>query len=155
MGHASSRLARHDPFCHLYLRTIMMVIVLVSTTSFIILLLFSLPSCLHLHVTPFSVEGAGVDASSPYSFDTSPDTDSHSGYCTSTRTFHILHAPSSDVPFISMPLPYSSTPTCCPCPWLQSRVDRRSSTRVRGESVILLAFLRACRRGGHGGICYA
>jgi hypothetical protein len=33
--------------------------------------------------------------------------------------------------------------------------NRRSSTRVRGESVMLLAFLRVCRRGGHGGACHA
>ncbi|PWZ13632.1 hypothetical protein Zm00014a_005040 [Zea mays] len=39
-----------------------------------------------------------------YSSYTSPDTDSHSGYCTSTRTFHIMRAPSflpsSDVLFV-------------------------------------------------------
>jgi hypothetical protein len=50
--------------------------------------------------TPFSAEGV---ASSPYSSDTSPDTDSRSGYCTSTRTFHIMRTPSFssslDVPF--------------------------------------------------------
>jgi hypothetical protein len=54
--------------------------------------------------TPFSTEGVGAGASSPYSFDTSPDTDSRSGYCTSTRTFHIIRAssfsPLSDVPFV-------------------------------------------------------
>jgi hypothetical protein len=92
MGRASGRLARHDPFGHLYLRTIMMIIVSVATTSFAILLLFSLPSCLHLRATPFSTEGVGAGVSSPYSSDTSPDTDSRSGYCTSTRTFHIMHA---------------------------------------------------------------
>ena len=104
MGRASGRLARHDPFGHLYLRTIMMVLASVATTSFAILLLFSLPSCLHLRATPFSAEGVGACASSPYSSDTSPDTDSRSGYCTSTRTFHIMRAPSfspsSDVPFV-------------------------------------------------------
>jgi hypothetical protein len=82
----------------------MMVLVSVATTSFAILLLFSLPSCLHLRATPFSAEGVGADASSPYSSDTSPDTDSHSGYCTSTMTFHIMRAPSfspsSDVPSV-------------------------------------------------------
>jgi hypothetical protein len=82
----------------------MMVIASVATTSFTILLLFSLPSCVHLRATPFSVEGVGAGASSPYSFDTSPETDSRSGYCTSTRTFHIIRAPSflpsSDVPFV-------------------------------------------------------
>jgi hypothetical protein len=81
-----------------------MVLVLVAATSFAILLLFSLPSCLCLHVTPFSVEGVGAGASSSYSSDTSSDTDPRSGYCTSTRTFHSMHAPSlsplSDVPFV-------------------------------------------------------
>jgi hypothetical protein len=104
MGRASDRLARHDPFGHLYLRMIMMILASVITIPFDILLLFSLPSCLHLRATPFSAEGVGVDASSPYLSDTSPDTNSRSGYCTSTRTFHIMRAPSfspsSDVPFI-------------------------------------------------------
>jgi hypothetical protein len=104
MGHASSRLARHDPFGHLYLRTIMMVLASVATTSFVILLIFSLPSCLHLRATPFSAEGVRACASFPYSSDTSSDTNSRSGYCTSTRTFHIMRAPSFspslDVPFI-------------------------------------------------------
>jgi hypothetical protein len=104
MGRASGRLARHDPFGHLYLRTILMVLASFATTSFAILLIFSLPSCLHLCATLFSAEGVGADASFPYSSDISPDTDLRSGYCTSTRTFHILHAPSfspsSDVLFV-------------------------------------------------------
>jgi hypothetical protein len=82
----------------------MMVIALVVTTSFTILLLFSLPSCLHLRTTPFSAEGVRAGASSPYLSNTSPDTDSRSGYCMSTRTFHIMPAPSfspsSDVLFV-------------------------------------------------------
>jgi hypothetical protein len=81
----------------------MMVLASVATTSFAILLLFSLPSSLHLCSTPFSVEGVGACTSSLYSSDTSPDTDSRSGYCTSTRTFYIMRAPSfssSDVPFV-------------------------------------------------------
>jgi hypothetical protein len=94
MGRASNRLARHDPFGHLYLHTIMMVLNSVATTSFDILLLFSLPSCLHLRATPFSAEGVGACTSSPYSSNTSPDTDSRSGYCTSKRTFHIMRTPS-------------------------------------------------------------
>jgi hypothetical protein len=104
MYRASGRLAKHDPFGYLYLRMIIMVLASVATTSFVILLLFSLPSCLHLCATPFSAEGIGAGVSSPYSSDTSPDTDSRSGYCMSTRTFHIMRAPSfsssSDVPFI-------------------------------------------------------
>ena len=81
----------------------MMVLDSIVATSFAILLLFSLPSCLRLRVTPFSVEGVGACASSPYSSDTSPDTDPRSGYCTPTRTFHSMRAPSfsssSDVSF--------------------------------------------------------
>jgi hypothetical protein len=104
MGRASGRLTRHGPFGNLYLRTIMMVLASVVSTSFIILLLFSLPSCLHLRATPFSTKGVGAGASSPYSADTSPDTDSRSGYCTSTTTFQIMRvpsfSPSSDVLFI-------------------------------------------------------
>jgi hypothetical protein len=104
MGRVSGRLARHDPFGHLYLRIIIMILTSVVTTSFVILLLFSLPSCLHLRATPFSAEGVGADASSPYSSDTNPDIDSRSGYCTSTTTFHIMRAPSfspsSNVPFV-------------------------------------------------------
>jgi hypothetical protein len=75
-----------------------MVLVSVATTSFTILLLFSLPSCLHLRTTIFSTEGVGAGASSP------PDTYSRSGYCMSTRTFHIMRAPSfspsSDITFV-------------------------------------------------------
>jgi hypothetical protein len=37
-----------------------MVLASVATTSFDILLLFSLPSCLHLRATPFSAEGVGA-----------------------------------------------------------------------------------------------
>ena len=81
-----------------------MVLASVATTLFIILLLFSLPSCLHLRATPFSAEGVGACASSPYSSDTSHSTDSCSGYCMSTRTFHIMRvpsfSPSSNVPFV-------------------------------------------------------
>jgi hypothetical protein len=65
---------------------------------------FSLLSCIHLCVTPFSVEGVGTCVSSPYSSDTSPDTDSRSGYCTPMMMFHIMCAPSfllsSDVLFV-------------------------------------------------------
>ena len=82
----------------------MMVLASVVTTSFAILLNFSLPSCLHLCATPFSAKGVGACASSPYSLDTIPNTDLRSGYCTSTRMFHIMSAPSfspsSDAPFV-------------------------------------------------------
>jgi hypothetical protein len=55
----------------------------------------------------------------------------------------------------SRPSPYSSSITCCVRPWSQPRADRRSSTWVRGESVLLLAFLHVCHRGGYGGTCHA
>jgi hypothetical protein len=76
----------------------------VVATSFAILLLFSPPSCLRLCATPFSAEGMGAGASSPYSSNISPDTDPRNGYCTSTRMFHSMRAPSFspslDVPFV-------------------------------------------------------
>jgi hypothetical protein len=72
----------------------MMVLASVAITSFVILLLFSLPSCLHLGANPFSAEDVGAGASFPYSSDTCPDIDSHSGYCTFTRMFHIIRTPS-------------------------------------------------------------
>jgi hypothetical protein len=54
----------------------------------------------------------------------------------------------------SRPSSCSSSPSCCPRQRLQPRADRRSSTRVRGESVMLLAFLHAFHRGGHDGACH-
>jgi hypothetical protein len=120
MGRASGRLAKHGLFGHLYIRTIMMVLASVATVSFAILLLFSLPSCLHLRATPFSAVGVGACACSPYSSDTSPNNDSRSGYCTSTRTFHIMRAPSflssSDDPFIFQAFALFFLPNLLPPP---------------------------------------
>jgi hypothetical protein len=120
MGRASNWLARHGSFGHLYLCTIMIVLTSVATISFAILLLFSLPSCLHLRATSFSAEGVGACASSPYSSDTNPNTDSRSGYCTSTRTFHIMCAPSfsplSDAPFVFPAFAMFFLPNLLPLP---------------------------------------
>jgi hypothetical protein len=120
MGRASGQLARHGPFSHLYFHTIMMVLALVVATSFSIQLLFSLLSCLCLRATPFSAEGVGACASSPYSFDTSPKTDLRSGYCTFTRTFHSLRtpslSPSSDVPFVFLTFTLFFLPNLLPLP---------------------------------------
>jgi hypothetical protein len=120
MGRASGRLARHGPFGYLYLHTIMMALASFATTSFTIVLLFSLPSCLHLRATPFSAEGVGACAPPPYSSDTSHDTDSRSGYCTSTRTFHIMRAPSfspsSDVSFVFLAFALFFLPNLLPPP---------------------------------------
>jgi hypothetical protein len=97
---------------------------------------------------PFSVEGVGAGASSPYSSDTSPNTDPRSGYCTSTRVFHSMHAPSSspssDIPFVFLAFALFFLPNLLPCPRSQSRADRRSSTRVRASrSCSWIFFVRA------------
>jgi hypothetical protein len=159
MGDASGRPARRGPFGHLYVRTIMVVLASVVATSFAILLLFSLPSCLCLCATPFLVEGVGAGISFPYSSNTNPKTDPRCGYCTSTRTFRSMRAPSfspsSDVSFVFPAFALFFLPNLLPRQRSQPRADRRSSTRVRGESVLLLAFLRVCRRGGHNGAYHA
>jgi hypothetical protein len=115
-----------------------MVLASVATASFVILLLFSLPSCLHLHstpfsaegglhlhATPFSAEGVGAGASSPYSSDTNPDIDLRSVYCTSTRTFDImrtpLFSPSSDVPFVFLAFALFFLPNLLPMVTAASR----------------------------------
>jgi hypothetical protein len=127
----------------------MMVLASIVATSFVLLLLFSLPSCLCLRATPFSAEGMGVGASSPYSSNTSPDTDSRSGYCTSTRTFHSMRTPSfplsSDVPFVFSAFALFFLPNLLPHPRLQPQANQCFSTWVRGESVLLLSFLHECR----------
>jgi hypothetical protein len=142
----------------IHLRTIMMVLVSVAATSFAILLHFSLPSCLCLCATPFLAEGVGADVSFPYSSDSSPDTDPVAigrprGRFTACAHHRFCRRQTSRSS--SRPSPYSSSPICCPRPRSQLWANRHSSTRVRGESVLLLAFLCACRRGGHGGACHA
>jgi hypothetical protein len=128
----------------------MMVLALVVAISFVILLIFSLPSCLRIRFTPFSAEGVGADASSLYSSDTSRHTDPRSGCCTST-TFQSMRAPSfspsSDVSFVFPVSSCSFSPTYFSRLRSQSRANRHSLTRVRGETVLLLAFLSACCRG--------
>jgi hypothetical protein len=51
MGRALGRPTIHSLFGHLYIRTIIMVLASVAATSFTILLIFSLPSCLLLRAT--------------------------------------------------------------------------------------------------------
>jgi hypothetical protein len=142
MGRASGRLARHGPFDHLYLHTITMVLASVATTSFVILLLFSLSSCLHLRATSCSTEGVGACSSSPYSSDTSPDIDSAVAIARPRGRFtsyaHHRFRRRRTSRSSSRPSPCSYSPTCCPRS--QPRTDRCSSTRVRGESVMLLTF---------------
>jgi hypothetical protein len=94
-------------------------------------------------------------ASSLYSSDTSPDTVAiaHPLGCFTSCVHHCFRRHRTSC-LSSQPSPCSSSPTFCPRPWSQPRADRRSSTQVRRESVMLLAFLFACRRGGHGGACH-
>jgi hypothetical protein len=117
----------------------MMVLALVATTLFAILFLFSLLSCLHLRATSFLTEGVGASASSPYSSDTSPDTDSRSGYCTSMRTFHIMRATSflssSDVLFVFPAFVRFFHPNLLPRPRFESRADRCTHEIRAGSSL--------------------
>jgi hypothetical protein len=86
---------------------------------------------------PILDKGVGADASSSYSSDTSSDTDPRSGYCTSTRTFPSMGAPSfspsSDVPFVFPTFALFFHHKLLPRPWSQPRADRPSSTRVRAS----------------------
>jgi hypothetical protein len=116
----------------------MMVLASVVTTSFAILLLFSLPSCLHLHAT-----------SSLYLSDTSLDTDSCSGYCTSTMMFHIMHAPScsplSDIPFVLPAFALFFIPNLLPPPTIEAASRSCSwpfSMRAVEEDMVTPATLR-------------
>jgi hypothetical protein len=119
----------------------------------------SLPSCLHLRATPFLTEGVGAGASSPYSSDTSPDTDPRSGYCTSTRTIHSMRAPSfspsSDVPFVFLAFALFFLPNLLPPPTVAAASRPTLVDAGTGESILLLGFLHAYHRGGHGGACHA
>jgi hypothetical protein len=143
--------ARHDPFGHLYLRTIMIVLASVTATSFAFLHLFSLPSCLRLCATPFSPDGMGAGASSPYLSDTSPDIDLRSGYCMSTRTFHSMCAPSfspsPDVPFVFPAFALFFIPNLLPPPTVAAVSRPTLVDKGTSESILLLVFLCVCRRG--------
>jgi hypothetical protein len=108
---------------------------------------------------PFSAEGVGAGASSPYSSDTSPDTDPRNGYCTSMRVFHSMHAPSfspsSDVPFVFSAFALFFLPNLLPLPTVTAASRPMLVNADTSETVLLLAFLHVCRRGGHDGSCHA
>jgi hypothetical protein len=137
MGRTLDQLARHDPFGYLYLHTIMMVLVSVAATSFVILFIFSLPSCLRLRAT-HSRQRAWEQAPPPHIRPTPAPTPTRAvaiarprgcfTACTHHRFCHRRMSSSS-----SRPSPYSSSPTCCPCLRSQPRADRCSSTRVRAS----------------------
>jgi hypothetical protein len=106
MGRASGQLVRHDSFGHLYLHTIMMVLASVATILFVILLFLSLLMPLPLHHPILSRGHRSIRLLSVF-VRHQPDTDSRSGYCTSTRTFHIMRAPSFS-PIVGCPVRLSS-----------------------------------------------
>jgi hypothetical protein len=117
------------------LHELRVVLASVAATLSAILFLFSLLSC--PRATPFSTEDVGTGTSSPYLSDTSLDIDPRSGYCTSTRTFHSMHAlsfsPSSDILFVVPVFALFFLPNLLPHPRSQPRADRRSSTWVRAN----------------------
>jgi hypothetical protein len=126
----------------------MMVLASVVVTSFVILLLFSLPSCLRLHPT-HSRQRAWKQAPPPRIRPTPASTPTHTVAiarprgCFTACTHHRFRRRRTSRSS-SGPSPFSSSPTCCPCPRSQPRADRRSSTRVRASrSCSWLFFVRA------------
>ena len=95
----------------------------------------------------------------PYLSDTSPNTDPRSGYCTSMRTFHNMLAPSfspsSDAPFIFPAFALFFLPNLLHPPMIVATSRPTLVDAGTVESVLLLAYLRPCRRGGHSGACHA
>jgi hypothetical protein len=138
MGRASGRPATHGLFGHIYIRMIMMVPALVATTSFAILLLFSLPSCLHLRTHPILSKGHGSRRLL---------TDPRSGYCTSTRTFHSMRAPSfspsSNVSFVLLAFALFFLPNLLPSPTIAA-ASRPTLVDMGTKQVGLAPGLSSC-----------
>jgi hypothetical protein len=114
-----------------------MVLASVVATSFVILLLFSPPSCLHLCAT-HSRQRAWEQVPPPRIRLTPAPTPTRAVAiarprgCFTASTHHRFRRrrmPRSS----SRPSPCSSSPTCCPCPRSRPRADRRSSTWVRAS----------------------
>jgi hypothetical protein len=82
-----------------------------------------------------------------------------SGYCTSMRTFHNMLAPSfppsSDVPFVFPAFALFFLPNLLPPPTIVAVSRPTLVDAGTVKSVLLLAFLRLCHRGGHSGACHA
>ena len=150
MGRVSGQPTRHGSFDHLYLRMIMMVLASVVATSFVICF-FSLSPHAPASAPHILGRGCGSRRLLPYSSDTSPDTAPHSGYCTSTRVFHNIHAPSfspsSDVPFVFSAFALFFLPNLLPPPTVAA-TGQPTLVDAGTGAVLLLTFLRACRRGG-------
>jgi hypothetical protein len=81
---------------------------------------------------PILGRGRGSKRLLPVFSDTSPDADPHSGYYTSTRTFHSMRAPSflssSDVPFVFPSFTLFFRPNLLSPPMTRSMARHRLST---------------------------
>jgi hypothetical protein len=64
-------------------------------------------------------------------------------------------SPSSDVSFIFPAFALFFLPNMLPLPTVAASSRPTLVDAGTGESVLLLAFLRACRRGGHDGAYHA
>jgi hypothetical protein len=140
MCRVSNQPARHDPFNHLYLRMIMMALVSVATTSFVILLVFSLPSCLRLRAT-HSRQRVWEQAPPPRIHPTPAPTPTCAVAiacprgCFITCTHHrFCRRRTSRSSF--RPLPYSSSPTVAPA---HGRSREPTDARRRGYRRVGLA----------------
>jgi hypothetical protein len=149
MGRAPNQPARHVPFGHLYLHTIMMVLASVAATSFVILLLFSLPSCLRLRAT-HSRQRAWEQAPHHRIRPTPAPTPTRAVAIACPRECHSMHtpsfSPSSGVPFVFPAFALLFLPNLLPLPTVTSTSRPTLVGAGTGESVLLLAFLRVCRR---------
>jgi hypothetical protein len=64
-------------------------------------------------------------------------------------------SPSSDIPFVFLAFVLFFLPNLLPLPTVAAVIRPTLVDAGTGESVLLLAFLRVCRRGGHGGSYHA
>jgi hypothetical protein len=160
MGRVLNQPVRHGPFDHLYLCTVMMILASVVATSFVILLLFSLPSCLRGSASTPPILGRGCESKrllpvfARYQSRHRPMQwllHVHEGVSQHARTlfFAVVGRPVR-LPVLRPVLP----PNLLPLPTV-TVTSRPTLVDVdTGESVLLLAFLRACRRGGHDDACH-
>jgi hypothetical protein len=108
---------------------------------------------------PILDSGVGASTSSPYLSDTSPDTDLRSGYCTSTRTFHIMRAPSfspsSDVSFVFSAFALLLLPDLLPPPTIVATSRPMLVDAGTGQVGHAPGHSPCVPPGGYGGACHA
>jgi hypothetical protein len=159
MGRAPEQPAIHDPFGHLYLRMIMMVLTSIAAISFVILLLYSLPSCLRLRTT-HSRKRVWEQGPPPRIRPTPAPTPTRTVAiarprgCFTACMHHRFHRRRTSHSS-SRPSPCSSSPNLLPLSTVATASRPTLVDAGTGKSVLLLAFLCACRRRGHDGACHA